>query len=54
MAASRTTPNGIPAEAAPNAKFLRALLALESHFRHDPAFIDHATHLLMVARAPKH
>jgi SAM-dependent methyltransferase len=42
-----------PAEAAPNADFLRALRALESRFNHDPAFIDHATHLLMVAHASK-
>jgi SAM-dependent methyltransferase len=46
-------PQWNPAEATPNADFLHALRALESRFSHDPAFIDHATHLLMVAHAPK-
>ncbi len=46
-------PQWNPAEAAPNADFLHALRALENRFCHNPAFIDHSTHLLMVARAPK-
>lgn len=46
-------PQWNPAEAAPNAEFLQALRTLESRFNHDPAFIDHATHLLMVAHATK-
>lgn len=46
-------PQWNPAEAAPNAEFLQALRNLESRFSHDPAFIDHATHLLMVAHAAK-
>jgi SAM-dependent methyltransferase len=46
-------PQWNPAEAEPNADFLHALRVLESRFSHDPRFIDHATHLLMVAHAPK-
>jgi len=46
-------PQWNPAEAAPNADFLQALRVLESRFSHDPRFIDHATHLLMVARGPE-
>jgi hypothetical protein len=46
-------PQWNPAQAAPNADFVHALRALENRFSHDPAFIDHATHLLMVAHAPK-
>ena len=46
-------PQWNPAETAPNAGFLNALRALESRFSRDPMFIDHATHLLMVAHAPK-
>ena len=46
-------PEWNPAEAAPDAGFLHALRALESRFSHDPVFIDHATHLLMVAHTPK-
>lgn len=44
-------PQWNPAEAAPDKDFLSALRALEKRFSHDPMFIDHATHLLMVARA---
>jgi hypothetical protein len=42
-------PQWNPAEAAPTPNFLDTLRALESRFRHNPSFIDHATHLLMVA-----
>ena len=44
-------PRWNPAEAAPDVDFLQALRALEGRFSHDPVFIDHATHLLMVAHA---
>lgn len=44
-------PGWNPPEAAPDSSLLRALRNLERHFSHDPAFIDHATHLLMVAHA---
>jgi SAM-dependent methyltransferase len=44
-------PEWNPAEAAPGTGFLSALRALERRYSHDPIFIDHATHLLMVARA---
>jgi SAM-dependent methyltransferase len=46
-------PQWNPAEAAPKADFLQALRILESRFSHDPAFIDHATHLLMVAHTSR-
>lgn len=46
-------PQWNPAEAAPSAGFLATLRSLESRFCHDPAFIDHATHLLMMARPAK-
>lgn len=46
-------PQWNPAEAAPTEGFLAALRALENRYGHDPMFIDHATHLLMVARAVK-
>jgi hypothetical protein len=44
-------PQWNPAEASPCRDFLRGLRLLERRYRHDPAFIDHATHLLMVAHA---
>lgn len=46
-----TDPNWNPQAAAPDANLLQALRSLERRYSHDPAFIDHATHLLMVAHA---
>jgi SAM-dependent methyltransferase len=43
-------PDWNPAEAAPNANFIHAMRRLESCFRRDPTFIDHATHLVLIAR----
>jgi hypothetical protein len=45
-----TDPNWNPAEAAPDADFIHALSRLERRFRCNPAFINHATHLLLIAR----
>jgi len=45
-----TDPDWNPAEATPTADFIRALRRLEHRFRCDPAFVDHATHLLLIAR----
>jgi SAM-dependent methyltransferase len=44
-----TDPDWNPAEATPSADFIRALRRLERRFRGNPAFIDHATHLLLIA-----
>ena len=38
-----------PPRAASTDKFMRELAALESRYSHDPEFMDHATHLLIVA-----
>jgi SAM-dependent methyltransferase len=46
-------PQWNPSEAAPNHGFLQALQQLERRYGYDPAFIDHATHLLMVAHPRK-
>lgn len=48
-----TDPHWNPPEATPHSNLLNALKCLERRFSHDPAFIDHATHLLMVARSGK-
>jgi SAM-dependent methyltransferase len=48
-----TDPDWNPAEAAPDATFIHALRALERRFNRNPAFLDHATHLLLIARPPK-
>jgi hypothetical protein len=45
-----TDPDWNPAEAAPDANFFHALRGLEHRFRRNPVFIDHATHLLLIAR----
>jgi hypothetical protein len=45
-----TDPDWNPAEAAPDAEFTHTLRALERRFRRNPAFVDHATHLLLIAR----
>jgi SAM-dependent methyltransferase len=45
-----TDPNWNPVEATPDANFIHALRALEHRFHCNPAFIDHATHLLLIAR----
>ena len=45
-----TDPRWNPPRAACSESFLRELEALESRYSHDPDFIDHATHLLLVAR----
>ena len=45
-----TDPDWNPAEAAPDANFIHALRTLERRFHRNPAFIDHATHLLLIAR----
>jgi SAM-dependent methyltransferase len=42
-------PDWNPAEATPDANFLHALRTLERRFHRNPAFIDRATHLLMIA-----
>jgi SAM-dependent methyltransferase len=43
-------PDWNPAEATRDANFIHALRALERRFHRDPAFVDHATHLLLIAR----
>ena len=45
-----TDPDWNPEEAAPDAEFIHALRGLEHRFRSNPAFIDRATHLLLIAR----
>jgi SAM-dependent methyltransferase len=45
-----TDPDWNPAEATPDANFIHALRTLERRFHRNPAFIDHATHLLLIAR----
>jgi SAM-dependent methyltransferase len=48
-----TDPDWNPADAMPDANFLCALRALEHRFRRNPTFLDHATHLLLIARPKK-
>lgn len=43
-------PDWNPPEAQYELRFAEMLLELERRFRHEPAFVDHATHLLLVAR----
>jgi SAM-dependent methyltransferase len=43
-------PDWNPAEAMPDANFVHALRTLERRFHRNPAFVDHATHLLLIAR----
>ena len=45
-----TDPDWNPPEATPDANFVGALRALERRFHRNPAFVDHATHLLLLAR----
>ena len=45
-----TDPDWNPAEATPDANFIHALRTLERRFHRNPAFVDHATHLLLMAR----
>jgi hypothetical protein len=45
-----TDPDWNPAEATPDANFIHALRVLEHRFRRNPTFLDHATHLLLIAR----
>jgi SAM-dependent methyltransferase len=45
-----TDPDWNPAESAPDANFIHALRMLEHRFRRNPTFVDHATHLLLIAR----
>ena len=45
-----TDPDWHPAEAPPDANFIHALRVLERRFRRNPTFLDHATHLLLIAR----
>jgi len=45
-----TDPDWNPAEATPDANFIHALRGLEHRFRRNPTFLDHATHLLLIAR----
>ena len=45
-----TDPDWNPAEAMPDANFIHALRTLERRFHRNPAFVDHATHLLLIAR----
>jgi SAM-dependent methyltransferase len=45
-----TDPDWNPTEATPDANFIHALRVLEHRFRRNPTFIDHATHLLLIAR----
>ena len=45
-----TDPDWNPAEATPDANFIHALRTLERRFHRNPAFVDHATHLLLIAR----
>lgn len=44
-------PQWNPAKAQPSGSFLNALRDLEHRYSRDPSFVDHATHLLMVAHA---
>lgn len=44
-------PSWNPPEATPGSSLLQALRSLERRFSRDSVFIDHATHLLMVAHA---
>jgi SAM-dependent methyltransferase len=46
-------PDWNPAEAVPGAVFIQALHGLERRYRRNPAFVDHATHLLLIARRKK-
>jgi hypothetical protein len=46
-------PQWNPSEAVPDHGFWRTLQQLEQRYGHDPAFIDHATHLLLVAHPRK-
>jgi SAM-dependent methyltransferase len=43
-------PDWNPAEVGRDARFAEALRALEQRFRRDATFVDHATHLLLIAR----
>ena len=43
-------PDWNPVEATPDANFIHALRTLERRFHRNPAFVDHATHLLLIAR----
>jgi hypothetical protein len=45
-----TDPDWNPAEATPDANFIHALRVLEHRFRRNPTFLDHAAHLLLIAR----
>ena len=45
-----TDPDWNPAEAGLEGTLIHALRGLEQRFRSDPAFVDHATHLLLIAR----
>ena len=45
-----TDPDWNPAEATLDANFVHALRVLEHRFRRNPTFLDHATHLLLIAR----
>ena len=45
-----TDPDWNPAEATRDPSFVHALRALEHRYRRNPTFVDHATHLLLVAR----
>jgi SAM-dependent methyltransferase len=45
-----TDPDWNPVESTPDANFLHALRVLERRYRRNPAFADHATHLLLIAR----
>jgi SAM-dependent methyltransferase len=44
-----TDPDWNPVEATPDANFIHALRVLEHRFRRNPTFMDHATHLLLIA-----
>jgi hypothetical protein len=48
IAASRPIRIGTPET--PDANFIDALRALEHRFHRNPAFVDHAAHLLLLAR----
>jgi SAM-dependent methyltransferase len=45
-----TDPDWNPTEATPDANFIHALRVLEHRFRRNPTFVDHATHLPLIAR----
>ena len=45
-----TDPDWNPTKATPDANFIHALRVLEHRFRRIPTFLDHATHLLLIAR----